>query len=622
MLFKRNKGFIIIKECILIFFLVSTICSNILLATSSISNAEEVANYVVEQLSYEKDELLIYVWGPLSKGEEVYSVKEHIITTPEKGYIIFIDLYPRSNLHQVQYVFLSERTYKVTVIDAFAPPNNFNDYQMIETKIGEIFKSARNRRAPIPDIKKPGFVQYLNDPRWAVLMNGGYNAGNNHVRYWNDLSNIYITLNHVYGYPDEQIIVLCSDGLDPTPDQSNGQNSDPDLDGDGDDDIMYSCILSNIDMVFGDLANNLTEENELFVFTTDHGSSEGGWDSVQNLWNMEELSDDHFAELLENLSVCEIVCTFEPCFSGGFLDDVVVPPGPIVASSACRHDEYSWAMSNLQYDEYVFHWTAAVKGEDAYGSPVDADLNGDGYITMDEAYKYAVEMDEADENPQYGDYPEGCGSEISLDVGNLPPEIPQKPSGESEGITKLEYTFYSSTIDPEGEQIFYLFNWGDNTTTGWLGPYESGDTVNAIHAWIEEGDYEILVKAKDINGSESGWSDPHSIHILKAPYVRLHKISGRFFKVNALIKNLGEVEATNVEWSLDINGGTILFGRESNGVITSIPPYSEVTIESKPIIGFGKVTVTAQASIPENTGKKINTGFVYLFYIKVNPSGT
>jgi len=258
MLFKRNKGFIIIKECILIFFLVSTTCSNILLATSSISNAEEVANYVVEQLSYEKDELLIYVWGPLSKGEEVYSVKEHIITTPEKGYIIFIDLYPRSNLHQVQYVFLSERTYKVTVIDAFAPPNNFNDYQMIETKIGEIFKSARNRRAPIPDIKKPGFVQYLNDPRWAVLMNGGYNAGNNHVRYWNDLSNIYITLNHVYGYPDEQIIVLCSDGLDPTPDQSNGQNSDPDLDGDGDDDIMYSCILSNIDMVFGDLANNLT----------------------------------------------------------------------------------------------------------------------------------------------------------------------------------------------------------------------------------------------------------------------------------------------------------------------------------------------------------------------------
>jgi hypothetical protein len=620
--YKRKKNVIIMKASILIFILITTTCTNFTLADSSISKAEEIADYVLNQLSYNKDELLIFVWGPLSSGEEIHSVQELIITTPEKGYIIFIDLYPRANLHQVQYVFLSERTYEIIVIDAFSPPNNFNDYQMIETKMGEIFKSAENRRAPIPDIKKPGFVQYPNDPRWAVLMNGGHSQYSNHVRYWNDLSNIYITLNYVYGYPDEQIIVLCSDGLDPAPDQSNGLNSDPDLDGDGDDDIMYSCVLSNVDKVFADLANNLTGGNELFVFTTDHGNTQGGWDSIQNLWNMEELTDDHFADLLENLSVHEIVCTFEPCFSGGFLDDVVVPPGPIAASSACRHDEYSWAMSNLEYDEYVFHWTAAVKGEDAYGDPVDADFNGDGKITMDEAYEYAVEMDEADESPQYGDYPEGCGSEISLEVGNLPPEIPQKPSGESEGVTKVEYTFSSSTTDPEGEQIFYLFDWGDNTTSEWLGPYNSGTTVHADHVWNEEGDYEIKVLARDINGSESGWSDPHSIYILKAPYVRLHKISGGFFTVNGLIRNLGEVEAINVEWSLDINGGTILFGRESNGVIASIPPYGEVTFESKPIIGFGKVTVKAQAKIPENTGEKINTGFVYLFFIQVNPSGS
>jgi len=622
MLLKKIRNLIILKTFVLLFVLVSTTCSNLTIASSSISIAEEVANYVIEQLSYEKDELLIYVWGPVSQGEEIYSLQEHIITTPEKGYIIFIDLYPTANLHQVQYIFLSEKTNEIIVIDAYAPPRNFIDYQMIETKIGELLKSVENRRAPIPENKKSSYIENPNDPRWAVLMNGGYNSGNNHVRYWNDLSNIYITLNHVYGYPDEQIIVLCSDGLDPTPDQSNGQNSDPDLDGDGDDDIMYSCILSNVDKVFADLANNLTGGNELFVFTTDHGSSEGGWDSLQNLWNMEELTDDHFAELLDNLSVREIVCTFEPCFSGGFLDDVVVPPGPIVASSACRHDEYSWAMSNLEYDEYVFHWTAAVKGEDAYGEPVDADFNEDGKITMDEAFEYAEAKDGQPESPQYGDYPECCGSEISLDVGNLPPEDPQKPSGESEGVTKVEYTFSSSTTDPEGEQILYLFDWGDNTTSEWLGPYNSGYTVNSVHAWDDQGDYEIRVKAKDINGSESGWSDPHSIHILKAPFMKVQKIFGGLFKVTAVIENLGELEATNVEWNMDINGGTILVGRESSGVITSIPPYSEVTIESKPIIGFGEVTVTAKAKITENTGVRTLKGFVYLFYIRITPSGS
>jgi len=581
-----------------------------------------VADYVIKQLDYDKDNILIYVDGPLQKGEEIYSIKERITTIPEAGYIIYIDLYPTANFHQVQYVFFSLNTNEITIINSYYSPINLNDYQMIDTEIGKLLKSAVNRRAPIPKNNMP-IERNPNDPRWAVLMNGGYNSGNNHVRYWNDLSNIYITLNYVYGYPDENIIVLCSDGLDPTPDQSNGQNSDPDLDGDGDDDIMYSCILSNVDKVFNDLAKNLTGGNELFVFTTDHGSSEGGWDSVQNLWNMEELSDDHFAELLENITVCETVCTFEPCFSGGFLDDVVVPPGPIVASSACRHDEYSWAMPpDYVYDTYVFHWTAAVKGEDAYGEPVDADLNEDGVITMDEAYEYAVIMDTDDESPQYSDYPEGCGSEISLNVGNLPPDDPQKPNGEDEGVTKLEYTFTSHTTDPEGEQIYYLFDWGDNTTSDWVGPYNSGALASASHAWSYAGDYDIKVKAKDINGSESKWSDPHSFHILKAPFIKVYQIYSGFFSINALIKNLGELEATDVQWSIRIEGGTILIGRETVGVIDSILPGDESTIISNPIIGFGKVTIITTAEIPENSGEKINNGFIYLFYTYVNPSGT
>ncbi|MBC8204598.1 MAG: T9SS type A sorting domain-containing protein, partial [FCB group bacterium] len=250
---------------------------------------------------------------------------------------------------------------------------------------------------------------------WAVLMNGGHNSSNNHVRYWNDISNIYIALNSVYGFADDKIIVLCSDGRNPAPDQSNGQNSDPDLDGDGDEDINYPCVLAAIDAVFDSLSDILTESDKLFIFSTDHGSSDGGWSTHFNLWNEESLFDWHFAELLEALPQCEIICTFEPCYSGGFLDDVVVPPGPIVASSACRHDQVSWAMPpNYMYDTYVFHWTAAVKGEDAYGVPVNADYNGDGIVTMDEAFRYAEIHDTSNEDPQYSDYPLNVGAGLSL----------------------------------------------------------------------------------------------------------------------------------------------------------------------------------------------------------------
>ena len=513
----------------------------------------------------------------------------------------------------MQYIFISESKDTLILKDAQSPPKNLDEYQLIHTEISNKLFSVQNRRAHIPENTPQKSIASTLDNRWAVLMNGGHSAGSNHIRYWNDLSNIYITLNYVYGFPDENIIVLCSDGLDPSPDQSNGQNSDPDLDGDGDDDIMYSCILSNVDLVFADLATILSSNDKLFVFTTDHGSSNGGWDVVQNLWNYEELTDAHFAALLDALPDCEKICTFEPCYSGGFLDNVVVPPGPIVASSACRHDEYSWAMSNLEYDEYVFHWTAAIKGEDAYGNPVDADFNQDGYITMDEAYIYAEANDVQPESPQYGDYPEDIGALISLFPSSEPPETPITPTGIAQGVINNEYTFTTTTTDPEGDQIYYMWDWGDGTNTTWLGPYDSGADASASHIWTEAETYQLKVKAMDDYGQESDWSYPKTIYIVEEPIIELGNISGGMFKINAVIKNVGPVDAIKVNWSMTLTGGLILTGKQRSGIVPIITAFSEHTVTSDPILGLGNTVITV--TIDSET--KEQNAFVFFFYISI-----
>jgi hypothetical protein len=91
---------------------------------------------------------------------------------------------------------------------------------------------------------------------------------------------------------------------------------------------------------------------------------------------------------------------------------------------------------------------------------------------------------------------------------NDPPYQPSRPYGSTGGNTGAEFTYTSSTLDPEGDQIWYMFNWGDNTNSGWLGPYTSGDTCEAKHIWNEKSTYNIIVKAKDTSGKESSWSDP------------------------------------------------------------------------------------------------------------------
>ena len=99
------------------------------------------------------------------------------------------------------------------------------------------------------------------------------------------------------------------------------------------------------------------------------------------------------------------------------------------------------------------------------------------------------------------------------------PNKPAKPSGTTSGKTGEEYTYSSSTTDPDGDQVWYKWDWGDEIS-GWDEPYHSGDTATVSHIWDEKGSYEIKVKAKDVHGKESLWSDPLPITMPKnKPYI-------------------------------------------------------------------------------------------------------
>ena len=104
---------------------------------------------------------------------------------------------------------------------------------------------------------------------------------------------------------------------------------------------------------------------------------------------------------------------------------------------------------------------------------------------------------------------------VISDGGNLPPNKPSKPSGSTSGRIGVSYTYSTSTIDLDGDRIYYMFDWDDGTDSGRLGPYDSGQTVTASHIWWMRGSYSIKVKAKDEYGAESIWSDPLAVSMPK-----------------------------------------------------------------------------------------------------------
>jgi len=77
--------------------------------------------------------------------------------------------------------------------------------------------------------------------------------------------------------------------------------------------------------------------------------------------------------------------------------------------------------------------------------------------------------------------------------------------------------FSAVAIDPEGNDIFYMWDWDDGSNSDWIGPFESGQTVKEDHVWDKIGKYLVTVRVKDTKGAEGYLSDPKVLVVEDKP---------------------------------------------------------------------------------------------------------
>jgi len=133
-------------------------------------------------------------------------------------------------------------------------------------------------------------------------------------------------------------------------------------------------------------------------------------------------------------------------------------------------------------------------------------------------------------------------------LDNFPPDKPIKAKGKSEGKIDVEYHYNTVTFDPDNDQIFYMWDWGDGTLSEWLGPFDSGEECSSSHIWKEQGTYDIRTKAKDINDAESPWSEslpvsmPKSKTYFNKPFYLILENCPSIFPLIQLMLNLPEMQ--------------------------------------------------------------------------------
>ncbi|MCK8604036.1 C13 family peptidase [Desulfoferrobacter suflitae] len=374
----------------------------------------------------------IYAIAGRLEGEvAVENWRERLILGDGPGWVFFLDDNPPANWeHACRFVLVKESG-EILVTPSMTPPKTMSLFREMPSLPASQLE-GNSIDVPKGSLSPPDLTARVNilpkevgtppANRWAVIISGGFNAWSNHVRYWNDCSYFYRTLT-AHGFQDDHIYVLMSDGTDPSADRSDGTDSPLDLDGDGDPDIRFSATKANITKVFNSLRSRLGADDILYIFATDHGGSNdvspyANPTVILYLWG-ETITDAEFAAEVNKVTAGATVCIFEQCFSGGMIDDLQAPNRVLI--SAARFWELSYAMApTYEYDEFSYHFTYAA------ANPAGGDADGDGVVSMEEAYLYALahdsrqseEMDYYDDNlgehPSYYSDPWDLGRRVSF----------------------------------------------------------------------------------------------------------------------------------------------------------------------------------------------------------------
>lgn len=258
-----------------------------------------------------------------------------------------------------------------------------------------------------------GLANYSFADKYAVIISGA-----DDTRYKNDCYAVNQTLLNK-GYDQNHIYVAISEG------------DSRDLDGDGDDETIYPAGSYYLHEIFTWLLNRMSSEDDLFIYVTGPGfrHPQTGQSCI-DLYGGNDLSDLELRCLLALIDHRTINVVMQQSYSGGFIN-ALMELDNIVITTACQATEESHSMARGYFDEFTFRWVSAVAGDspyalinsDACDGPTDlnhyydpadcfieingGDYNGDGYVTMQEAFNYAEFFDRQNEHPQIASYP-GC----------------------------------------------------------------------------------------------------------------------------------------------------------------------------------------------------------------------
>jgi hypothetical protein len=179
--------------------------------------------------------------------------------------------------------------------------------------------------------------------------------------------------------------------------------------------------------------------------------------------------------------------------------------------------EFTWCMDKTFDGGYVFalvtdYGKFGGNRDDSWIIKTDEDANAEWKLHIEQpGSQMPIHIDQTDDGGFIFSYRTGYADSRGTDsylvkisaFENQRPSNPSTPTGPSRGKPDKEYTFSTTAVtDPEGDMIYYQWDWGDGNLSELL------ETTETTYTWSYEDNFGVRVIAIDEHGGQSEWSDP------------------------------------------------------------------------------------------------------------------
>jgi hypothetical protein len=142
----------------------------------------------------------------------------------------------------------------------------------------------------------------------------------------------------------------------------------------------------------------------------------------------------------------------------------------------------------------------------------------------------------------------------------------------------------------------------------WAWTFGDGGTAavqNPKHNYTAPGFYNVVLTVTDAASNTATATTNATITEPQLfPVLEIGTITGGF-GVKASVKNTGEAAATNVDWTITLDGKLIFLGKSTTDTIASIAVAGEEPIKAGFILGIGKTNIVVSATCDEGVSAEV-----------------